>query len=205
MTRLNLPSTLRIYQISIIDYVPSDRFFAWGAMGRGQSTHQVPWAGSHLYSRCRGVYSGMTSLNFGGPQVLELVITNPGSHPRMAHSPWSTCLGLSFRVPQGKCDLLHLYVRANETGTRHAVCWKVQCSLLAIYNTFRPYLPKSMQMGEEGRRRQSKHKRKFSLLLQMLNDPGKQSQPQQAWISRLRKSLGALERSNWAWTQAIRV
>lgn len=160
-------------------------------MGRGPSTHQVPWAGSHLYSRCHGAYSGMTSLNFGGLQVSQLVITNSGSHPRMAHSPCSTCLRLSFRVPKGKCDLLHLYVRANKTGTRHAVCWKAQCSLLAIYTTFRPYLPKSMQMGEEGRRRQ-----KVGLLLQMLSDPGKQFQMELAWISRLFKSLGALERSD---------
>lgn len=113
--------------------------------------------------------------------------------------PWilcSTCLSLSFRVPKGKCDLLHSYVQANETGTRHAVGWKAQCSLLAIYTTFRPYLPKSMQMGEEGRRRQRTHKPKFSLLFQMLNDLGKQSQMEQAWISRLLRSLGALERSD---------
>lgn len=157
---------------------------------------EKPWGEGHLYRWSHGVYSGMTSLNFGGPQVSQLVINNPGSYPRMAHSPCSTCLSLSFRVPKGKCDLLHFYVQANETGTRHAVGWKAQCSLLAIYTTFRPYLPKSMQMGEEGRRRQRTHKPKFSLLLQMLNDLGKQSQMEQAWISRLLKSLGALERSD---------
>lgn len=110
MTPLNLPSTPRMYQISIIDYVPSDCFFAWRAVERRPPTQQVPWAWSHLYSRCHGVYSGMTSLNFRGPQVSQLVITNPESHPRMAHSPCSTCLNLSFRVPKGKCDLLHLYM-----------------------------------------------------------------------------------------------
>lgn len=64
---------------------------------------------------------------------------------------------------------------------------------------------RACRWGKEGRRRQSKHNLKVGLLLQMLNDPGKQSQMEQAWISRLLKSLGALERSDWVWTQAIRV
>lgn len=43
VTPLNLPSTLRMYQLSIIDYVSSDSFFAWGAMGRETSMQQVSW------------------------------------------------------------------------------------------------------------------------------------------------------------------
>lgn len=41
---------------------------------------EEPRGEGHLYSRCHGVYSGMTSLNFGGPQVSQLVINNPGSY-----------------------------------------------------------------------------------------------------------------------------
>lgn len=70
-------------------------------------------------------------------------------------------------------------------------------------STFRPYLQKNAETGEEEMRRWSLNRLKVSLLLQMLNDPVKRAQMEQARLSRITESLGGLERSNQAWTEII--
>lgn len=88
---------------------------------------EEPWGEGHLHTRCPGQKAIYTvGLFWDDESELQRspgVIAphhQPGIPSRLTHSPCSTCLSLSFRVSKGKCDLPHLYMQVNESGTRHA-------------------------------------------------------------------------------------